>query len=91
MSDEVKTESRVEQCSDEHHHHHHGHDAHCHHKHQRNNVVVAGPIWCIGWLFTLGCLHPTFWKGVLALILWPYYLGQWVATLQVHNLTTLVR
>jgi uncharacterized membrane protein len=34
-----------------------------------------GILWVIGWLFTLGLLHLTFWKGVLALILWPYYLG----------------
>ena len=29
----------------------------------------------IGWLFTIGFLKLTFWKGVLALIVWPYYLG----------------
>jgi len=30
----------------------------------------------IGWLFSIGYLHmPFFWKGVLALIIWPYYLG----------------
>lgn len=34
-----------------------------------------GILWVIGWLFTLGLLHLAFWKGVLALILWPYYLG----------------
>ena len=43
-----------------------------------------------GWLFTLGFLHLTFWKGALAIILWPYYLGQWVQALHVRNLTTLV-
>ncbi len=38
--------------------------------------VLAGPLWFIGWLFTLGFLKlPFLWKGVLALILWPYYLG----------------
>jgi uncharacterized membrane protein len=26
-------------------------------------------------LFTIGFLHLTFWKGVLAIVLWPYYLG----------------
>lgn len=36
---------------------------------------AAGPIWLIGWLFTIGFLKLTFWKGVLALIVWPYYLG----------------
>ncbi len=35
----------------------------------------AGGLWCSGWLFTIGFLHLTFWKGVLAILLWPYYLG----------------
>jgi hypothetical protein len=34
-----------------------------------------GTLWFGGWLFTIGCLQPTFWNGVLALVLWPYYLG----------------
>jgi hypothetical protein len=36
---------------------------------------LMGPLWFIGWLFTVGYLKLTFWKGVLALIVWPYYLG----------------
>jgi hypothetical protein len=35
----------------------------------------GGMIWLGGWLFTLGFLGPSFWKGVLALFIWPYYLG----------------
>jgi len=34
-----------------------------------------GGLWIAAWLFTIGFLHLTFGKGVLALILWPYYLG----------------
>lgn len=34
-----------------------------------------GLLWFGGWLYTVGFLHLTFWKGVLALLLWPYYLG----------------
>jgi hypothetical protein len=34
-----------------------------------------GSVWAIGWLFTIGYLKLTFWKGALALIVWPYYLG----------------
>jgi len=31
---------------------------------------------CISaWLFTIGFLYLTFWKGMLAIVLWPYYLG----------------
>ena len=36
---------------------------------------VMGPLLFIGWLFTIGFLKLTFWKGALALIVWPYYLG----------------
>ncbi|MFA5172866.1 MAG: hypothetical protein WC435_00480 [Candidatus Paceibacterota bacterium] len=35
----------------------------------------SGLIWFGGWLFTIGYLGLSFWKGVLALIIWPYYLG----------------
>jgi len=37
---------------------------------------VAGPIWFIGWLFTIGFAEITGWKILLALIVWPLYLGQ---------------
>ena len=36
---------------------------------------TIGPLWFVGWLFTIGYLKLTFWKGALALILWPYDLG----------------
>jgi uncharacterized membrane protein len=35
--------------------------------------------WFAGWLFTLGFLQLTFWKGVLAIVLWPYFIGVAVA------------
>lgn len=34
-----------------------------------------GMFWFMGWLFALGYLHLGFWKGVLAIVLWPYFLG----------------
>jgi hypothetical protein len=37
--------------------------------------AFMGPLWAIGWIFTIGFLKLTFWKGVLAIIIWPYYLG----------------
>ncbi len=39
------------------------------------NHTFPGAIWFIGWLFTIGFVHLSFGKGVLALIIWPYYLG----------------
>lgn len=35
----------------------------------------AGLLWIAAWLFTVGFLEIGFWKGVLALLIWPYYLG----------------
>ncbi len=37
--------------------------------------VSAGSLWFIGWLFTIGFTHPGFWKAVLGLLIWPYFLG----------------
>ena len=32
-------------------------------------------LWIIGWLFTIGYLHLPLMQIVLAIIIWPYYLG----------------
>jgi hypothetical protein len=37
--------------------------------------AFMGPLWAIGWIFTIGYLKLTFWKAVLGIIVWPYYLG----------------
>ena len=36
---------------------------------------IAGIVWIGAWLFTIGFLHLGFWQAVLAIVLWPYYLG----------------
>ena len=36
---------------------------------------AAGLLWLMGWLFTIGFLHLSFWSGVFAIVLWPYDLG----------------
>ena len=41
---------------------------------------VSGTAWFAGWLFTIGFLHLTFWKGALAIVLWPYYIGLTVSS-----------
>ncbi|HUT73491.1 MAG TPA: hypothetical protein VM221_01500 [Armatimonadota bacterium] len=33
------------------------------------------PLWAVGWLFTIGYLKLAFWKAVLAVVIWPYYIG----------------
>ncbi len=40
-----------------------------------------GLVWFAGWLFTIGFLELSFWKGVFALLVWPYYLGVALALL----------
>ncbi len=40
------------------------------------NGNLCGSLWSIGWLFTIVYLGLSFWKGVLALIIWPYYIGK---------------
>lgn len=38
-----------------------------------------GVLWFIGWLFSIGFLKLGFWKGLLALLIWPYFLGGHIA------------
>ncbi|MDQ7842773.1 MAG: hypothetical protein QN141_01595 [Armatimonadota bacterium] len=41
----------------------------------RIRVETTGPLWFIGWLFTIAFAQLVWWKAILALIFWPYYLG----------------
>jgi len=43
------------------------------------SATIVGPIWFIGWVFTIGFAKLTFVKGVWAIVLWPYYLGATLA------------
>lgn len=36
---------------------------------------ISGGLWFAAWLFTIGFANLSFGQGVLALIVWPYYLG----------------
>jgi len=40
---------------------------------------IMGPVWFIGWLFTIGFLKLSFFQGLLALIVWPYYIGEFLS------------
>jgi hypothetical protein len=40
---------------------------------------ATGLLWIAGWLFTIGFLHLSFWRGVLAIVVWPYFIGSRVA------------
>ena len=37
--------------------------------------------WFAGWLFTIGFLHLTVGKSILAIVLWPYYIGVFIRSL----------
>ena len=39
----------------------------------------TGLLWFAGWLFTWGYLQLNFLYGILALFIWPYYLGSRIA------------
>ncbi len=36
---------------------------------------ITGTLWVAGWLFTIGFLKLALWQALLAIVLWPYYLG----------------
>jgi hypothetical protein len=46
-------------------------------KHSVNHTAssLAGTLWFIGWLFTIGYANLIWWKIILAVVVWPYYLG----------------
>lgn len=39
-----------------------------------------GLIWFIGWMFTIGYAKLGFWGGVAGILVWPYYLGDHMAS-----------
>lgn len=43
---------------------------------------ISGGLWIAAWLFTVGFLQLAFWKGVLAILIWPYYLGAYLASIR---------
>ena len=45
---------------------------------------IMGPVWFMGWLFTLGFLKVTFFQGLLALIIWPYYIGDFLSRIPIQ-------
>jgi hypothetical protein len=36
---------------------------------------LAGMLWFAGWLFTVGFAKLIWWKALLALLAWPYFLA----------------
>ena len=52
---------------------------HANAKSRPKSIVLSSPmggmLWFGGWLFTIGFAQLGFWKGLLALVIWPYFLG----------------
>ena len=43
--------------------------------------TLSGGFWFAAWLFTIGYLQLSFVEGVLAIAIWPYYLGVAIAAM----------
>ena len=43
-----------------------------------NTTHIAG-LWFAGWLFAIGFCKLVWWKALVALVLWPYFLGALLA------------
>jgi hypothetical protein len=37
--------------------------------------TAGGVIWFIGWLFTIGYANLVWWKIIVGIVVWPFYLG----------------
>jgi len=42
---------------------------------RRDSSFWIGPIWFMGWLFTVGYANLVWWQIILGLVVWPYFLG----------------
>ncbi len=39
---------------------------------------LAGAFWFAGWLFTIGFTNLIWWKIILGIVVWPYFLGVYI-------------
>jgi len=42
----------------------------------RPSTALAFIIWFMGWLFTIGYAGLVWWEIILAIVVWPYFLGR---------------
>ena len=45
------------------------------HSHGSGGAGLTGGIWFMGWLFTIAYASLVWWKIILGIVVWPYYLG----------------
>ncbi len=41
----------------------------------KGGAGFAGAFWFAGWLFTIAFAQLVWWKIILGIVVWPYYLG----------------
>ncbi len=51
---------------------------HTHKHHHGGGASLAGSFWFAGWLFTIAFAQLAWWKIILGVVVWPYYLGVWL-------------
>jgi hypothetical protein len=44
--------------------------------HHHHSPALAGTMWFIGWLFTIGYAHLVLWQIFAGIVIWPYFLGR---------------
>jgi hypothetical protein len=51
------------------------------HKHRNIHVGshLAGAIWFMGWLFTIGFAKLLWWQMILGIVVWPYFMGAFLS------------
>ena len=48
---------------------------------KQGGSAFGGAIWFIGWLFTIGFADLVWWKIILGVVVWPFFLGDKVLSL----------
>jgi hypothetical protein len=43
--------------------------------HSRSGGTTGGILWMAGWMFTIAFAKLIWWKALLAIVIWPWYLA----------------
>ena len=43
--------------------------------HSRSSGTTGGILWTAGWMFTIAFAKLIWWQALIAIVVWPYYLG----------------
>jgi len=54
------------------------HEKHSHGGSGGGAGATGGILWFAGWLFSISFAHLVWWKVILGLVVWPYFLGTWL-------------